>query len=110
EQTTEDPPNSVVVAEDLAHALAQLHCSRGGENADLQDDRDMDTEDGKENGTSPGRKVDKRSRSASLLLIHPEGGKPGISVDDYTEGQDGDEGMRSPESPGGPRWRPVEMP
>lgn len=68
----------------------------------------MDVDGGKENSTSPGRKVDRRSRSASLLLIQPEGGKPGISVDDYTE--DGDDGMGSPDSPGGPRWRPVEMP
>lgn len=67
----------VVVAEDLAHALAKLHCNRTNENWASVDRKD----EGKEGFKS------RRSRSSSILLFEPEQKHmPAISVDDYTDG------------------------
>ncbi|RPB05546.1 Calcipressin-domain-containing protein, partial [Choiromyces venosus 120613-1] len=103
EMRNEEPPNAVVVAEDLAHALSRLAwvktAKEGGEKK----------EEGEAGGASPIR----RPRSASsVLLFEPEeageGEKkmPVISVDDYTDS--GDEA--SPVSPAAPVSLPTARP
>lgn len=95
----EGPPNSVVVAEDLAHALAKLSWDPR-----QRDDTTMTEGDGGlERGGEGGRIVlaaGGRPRSASsVVLFEPEDDNkediPAISVDDYTDS--GDE--RSPTVP-----------
>jgi hypothetical protein len=81
----EEPPNAVIVAEDLAHALAKLNWEPRKANDEFE----------KTEASSIGR-----PRSASsVLLFEPEDDSkedmPAISVDDYTDS--GDE--RSPIEP-----------
>ncbi|CUS09570.1 unnamed protein product [Tuber aestivum] len=100
ELRNEGPPNAVVVAEDLAQALARLDWVKAGKGGGRDSGADGATsmETG---GASPTR----RPRSASsVVLFEPEeagnGEKkmPAISVDDYTDS--GDE--TSPVSPAAP--------
>ncbi|KAL7270322.1 hypothetical protein RUND412_006979 [Rhizina undulata] len=94
EMRNEEPPNSVVVAEDLAHALAKLSCNRKS-----QADEEVPTLTAKENNNMNETGGIRRARSSSsVVLFEPEeNGKemPAISVDDYTDS--GDE--RSPVTP-----------
>jgi hypothetical protein len=85
ESRNEEPPNQVVVAEDLAHALAKLtwepkHETEGEEKERVE-------------------RVGRARSASSVLLFEPEKDDekdmPAISVDDYTDS--GDE--RSPVSP-----------
>jgi len=94
ESKDEGPPNTVVVAEDLAHALQKLSW----------DSKTMVTADElaanhKENETRQQAAVGRSRSGSSVVLFEPEGGSgggmPAISVDDYTDS--GDEG--SPVSP-----------
>jgi hypothetical protein len=117
ESKSEDPPNSVVVAEDLAHALAHLTWeSRPQDPAAAPDPATSSTTNSNSNSnsaansasattatadsTTTGGLSNGRSRSGSFLLFEPEDASkedmPAISVDDYTD-ESGDE--RSPPSP-----------
>ncbi|PWW77549.1 Calcipressin [Tuber magnatum] len=100
ELRNEGPPNAVVVAEDLAQALARLDWVRAGKGSG-RDGRADGASAAEMGGASPTR----RPRSASsVVLFEPEeagdGEKkmPAISVDDYTDS--GDEA--SPVSPAVP--------
>ncbi|KAF8541023.1 hypothetical protein BDD12DRAFT_804067 [Trichophaea hybrida] len=82
------PPNAVVVAEDLAHALAKLNWEPRKSGAD-----DFD------NTTAEASNIGRPRSASSVLLFEPEDDSkedmPAISVDDYTDS--GDE--RSPIEP-----------
>lgn len=108
ELKNEGPPNTVVVAEDLAHALARLSTKRPppvfqeaaeqtvtpNDEARKSLDLSVDTTSKgpinavkeKERGGAVGR-----SRSSSILLFEPEkkdeNKMPAISVDDYSDGE-----------------------
>lgn len=91
ESKNEDPPNAVIVAEDLAHALAKLS---------YDPKRLSEATGDNTNENKDGTQSIRRPRSASsVVLFEPEDASasemPAISVDDYTDS--GDE--RSPVSP-----------
>jgi len=112
ELRNEEPPNTVVVAEDLAHALARLTAKRPppvfqeaseqtaspkGDDAkkspDLSVDTNATTAKGPINAVKEKERggVVGRSRSSSILLFEPEkkdeNKMPAISVDDYSDGE-----------------------
>ncbi|TGZ84370.1 Calcipressin-domain-containing protein [Ascodesmis nigricans] len=92
ESRHEDPPNSVMLAEDLAHALAKLNYNIKEHQEELIAGGEV---------TDEGRVTRPRSNS-SVLLFEPElkekeMGMPQISLDDYTDSAEG----RSPVTPGG---------
>lgn len=97
ELRNEEPPNAVVVAEDLAQALARLDWVKAGKSSG----RDSGT-DGASGAETGGASPICRPRSASsVVLFEPENDEnqmPAISVDDYTDS--GDEA--SPSSPAAP--------
>ena len=99
ELRNEEPPNAVVVAEDLAQALARLDWVKAGKSNSK--DSGADGASGAEMG---GASSICRPRSASsVVLFEPEEAEngekmPAISVDDYTDS--GDEA--SPVSPVAP--------
>jgi len=97
ELRNEEPPNTVVVAEDLAHALARLTTKRPPPVFQEATEQNH-TEAADTVGKGPVSVVkDKervtvgRSRSSSILLFEPEkkdeDKMPAISVDDYSDGE-----------------------
>jgi len=87
EMRNEDPPNAVVVAEDLASALAKLSWEPKKGGGGSGEERDGSGKVGGEKTTMG------RPRSASsVVLFEPEDDKsaemPAISVDDYTDSGD----------------------
>ncbi|TGZ85395.1 Calcipressin-domain-containing protein [Ascodesmis nigricans] len=91
ESRHEDPPNSVMLAEDLAHALAKLNYNIKEHQEELIAGGEV-TEEGL---------VTRPRSNSSVLLFEPEStqetGMPQISLDDYTDSAD----ERSPVTPGG---------
>lgn len=92
ESRHEDPPNAIMLAEDLAHALAKLNY----DTKEHQEELIAGGEVGEEG------KITRPRSQSSVLLFEPEKagadqGMPQISLEDYTDS--GDE--RSPVTPGG---------
>ncbi|RPA86197.1 Calcipressin [Ascobolus immersus RN42] len=101
----EEPPNTVVVAEDLAHALARLATKRPPpvfQEAPTQTPEPTNEAEKSEAEDTMGkgpvsavqnkdRATVGRSRSSSILLFEPEkkdeNKMPAISVDDYSDGE-----------------------
>jgi len=93
ESRNEGPPNQVVVAEDLAHALARLS---------WEPKHQDENESTAAAGEAAKERIGRPRSASSVLLFEPEvgdeGDMPAISVDDYTDS--GDEG--SPVEPPAP--------
>jgi len=100
EMKNEDPPNSVMLAEDLAHALARLS----------HETKPMHSEPVKSGEKSDNSPSFRRHRSSSSVVLfepqHDQKEMPAISVDDYTDS--GDE--HSPVTPQGQGFHTVRPP
>ncbi|KAF8460245.1 Calcipressin-domain-containing protein [Kalaharituber pfeilii] len=97
----EEPPNSQVLAEDLAKALNQLRHKDRGPGGDAGNAKTLDAE---AQSTEEGSTVKPvgRTRSGSILLFEPESNEkhmPSISVDDFSDGSDAGSVPVSPVSP-----------
>jgi hypothetical protein len=102
----EQPPNALVIAEDLAKALSNLraknHIGTGDiEGGGAQGAKKLEVEASEEGAKSAGR-----TRSGSIMLFEPaqseEMHMPSISVDDFSDGSEhGGSVPQSPVSPGG---------
>jgi hypothetical protein len=97
EVRNEEPPNSVVVAEDLAQALAKLSWDPKRLVDGAMPEGEMMEVDGDDSPAAPGARqvlaTPGRPRSASsVVLFEPEDDSkqamPAISVDDYTDSGD----------------------
>lgn len=98
ETKDENPPNSLVLAEDLAKALSQLHARKAASTAVTE--KKQVAEEEKEKEKDQLEKPAGRTRSGSVLLFKPEedeGHMPSISVEDLTDGEDS-----QPQSPASP--------
>ena len=105
ESKPEDPPNAVVVAEDLAHALARLTWEpRPDDPAPAPASNPAAADPAAPTTTADLATMNNgRSRSGSVLLFEPEDHSkedmPAISVDDYTDESDDERASCNPASP-----------